>query len=443
MRVGSTPARKERLLVTLAVAGVVLLGFGMVLLVGGEAARRLPPSAGTALVDAGEVVAVVGVAFGCAAVAVRAVRRTGNGYAAGNAYPTGARYTAGHANTIRNGHPAGGVLQPTSIIAPSVRDRSQADSAEDAAAATDADAWSDPDDARWDRDGDRARSRLDDDDAGADRDGDTDRRSAGLDTTPRHRASHRRQSTRRSAWQAAGGNAARGAAARGHAARGDAAARRPSRPGPVANEPGHPRHGGQRSGAEPPAGATRDRASANRDGAARGHDGATRTRPAAEAGFGYRLRGSAVPFTSTAADRGERRDDVRATGRGPNANVDHLGDEAWGATPVEEFAEASDTAGDRWTGTAAPWAGDAAGPYEEAEPGPVAESDPAAEKAEKLERIRDLYLTLEAIGDDNVDKHFDTLSRRQHELISDYFRQSGIGFGADAAPAGDLPGADN
>ena len=54
---------------------------------------------------------------------------------------------------------------------------------------------------------------------------------------------------------------------------------------------------------------------------------------------------------------------------------------------------------------------------------------------EKLEKIKDLYLTVEAIGDDNVDKHFDELLQRQRELISDYFKETGIGSGkARVAP---------
>ncbi len=48
---------------------------------------------------------------------------------------------------------------------------------------------------------------------------------------------------------------------------------------------------------------------------------------------------------------------------------------------------------------------------------------------EKLERIKDLYLTVEAIGDNNVGKHFDELMQRQRELISDYFKETGIGSG--------------
>jgi hypothetical protein len=42
-----------------------------------------------------------------------------------------------------------------------------------------------------------------------------------------------------------------------------------------------------------------------------------------------------------------------------------------------------------------------------------------------LEMIRDFYATAEAIGDDNVDRHFDELRQRQRELISEYFKESG------------------
>ena len=59
--------------------------------------------------------------------------------------------------------------------------------------------------------------------------------------------------------------------------------------------------------------------------------------------------------------------------------------------------------------------------------------EPAYERARKLEQIKDLYLTAEAIGEANVDKHFDQLLAQQRELIGDYFRQSG--------PAGPTAGA--
>ena len=61
---------------------------------------------------------------------------------------------------------------------------------------------------------------------------------------------------------------------------------------------------------------------------------------------------------------------------------------------------------------------------------------------EKLEKIKDLYLTVEAIGDDNVGKHFDELMQRQRELISDYFKATGIGSGKSRVAQPD-PGRQN
>ena len=49
---------------------------------------------------------------------------------------------------------------------------------------------------------------------------------------------------------------------------------------------------------------------------------------------------------------------------------------------------------------------------------------PEQARARKLEQLKDLYLTAEAIGEQNVDKHFDQLLAQQRELISDYFSQS-------------------
>jgi Tat protein secretion system quality control protein TatD with DNase activity len=70
----------------------------------------------------------------------------------------------------------------------------------------------------------------------------------------------------------------------------------------------------------------------------------------------------------------------------------------------------------------------AAGPVEPAEP---------AEKlslaaAEKLDEIKDLLITAEAIGEVNLDRHFDRVSQRQRELIREFF---------DKAMPGSEPGA--
>jgi hypothetical protein len=60
------------------------------------------------------------------------------------------------------------------------------------------------------------------------------------------------------------------------------------------------------------------------------------------------------------------------------------------------------------------------------------DSDETADaRARKLERIKDFYLTAEAIGEHNVDKYFDQLLAQQRELISDYFGPS-----AAAQPTG-------
>jgi hypothetical protein len=61
--------------------------------------------------------------------------------------------------------------------------------------------------------------------------------------------------------------------------------------------------------------------------------------------------------------------------------------------------------------------------------------EPAHAQARKLEQIKDLYLTAEAIGEENVDKHFDQLLAQQRELISEYFRQSAAARHADGLPA--------
>jgi hypothetical protein len=66
-----------------------------------------------------------------------------------------------------------------------------------------------------------------------------------------------------------------------------------------------------------------------------------------------------------------------------------------------------------------------------------APAESAYDRARKLEQIKDLYLTAEAIGEANVDKHFDQLLAQQRELISDYFRQPGRdGSAGGAQPAG-------
>jgi hypothetical protein len=58
-----------------------------------------------------------------------------------------------------------------------------------------------------------------------------------------------------------------------------------------------------------------------------------------------------------------------------------------------------------------------------------------------LERIKDLYVTAEAIGERRLDKHFDQLLARQRQLISDYFTNQEFRGSAGAGPSAASPGA--
>ena len=62
------------------------------------------------------------------------------------------------------------------------------------------------------------------------------------------------------------------------------------------------------------------------------------------------------------------------------------------------------------------------------------ESTDEAARIRKLEQLKDLYVTAQAIGEQNVDKHFDQLMAQQRQLISDYFGQSGAAEPAVASP---------
>ena len=82
---------------------------------------------------------------------------------------------------------------------------------------------------------------------------------------------------------------------------------------------------------------------------------------------------------------------------------------------------------------AEPPAPDAAHPEEAPGTADDALQDTAHSPARKLEQIKDLYLTAEAIGEVNVDKHFDHLMTQQRELIGEYFKQSGAAMPAAQA----------
>jgi hypothetical protein len=74
-----------------------------------------------------------------------------------------------------------------------------------------------------------------------------------------------------------------------------------------------------------------------------------------------------------------------------------------------------------------------AAPADESAPDGDDPDDPGERHAQKLEQIKDFYLTAEAIGEKNVDKHFDQLLAQQRELISEYFKHSKQGAGSVSA----------
>jgi hypothetical protein len=139
------------------------------------------------------------------------------------------------------------------------------------------------------------------------------------------------------------------------------------------------------------------------------------------------------------------------SGAGQEPESPHAAEEARG--PFEPLVSSADPPGTvRHTAADAAGAadagdgrgtGDGSGGPDAAAGAPEADGlqDVAHAHARKLEQIKDLYLTAEAIGEANVDKHFDQLLSQQRELISEYFRQSsaakghGGPEGADAADA--------
>jgi hypothetical protein len=54
---------------------------------------------------------------------------------------------------------------------------------------------------------------------------------------------------------------------------------------------------------------------------------------------------------------------------------------------------------------------------------------PPAPAQAKLDQLKDLYLTAEAIGEDALVRHFEEVSGRQRDLIRQYFEQSACALG--------------
>jgi len=76
--------------------------------------------------------------------------------------------------------------------------------------------------------------------------------------------------------------------------------------------------------------------------------------------------------------------------------------------------------------------------------GQVAQDAEAAGRAAqaKLDQLKDLYLTAEAIGEDALVRHFDEVSQRQRDLIRDYFKQQGLRPSAVFRPPDEGPPQD-
>ena len=70
---------------------------------------------------------------------------------------------------------------------------------------------------------------------------------------------------------------------------------------------------------------------------------------------------------------------------------------------------------------------------------PVHAEPPSSDTQEKIEQIKDLYLTAEAIGEEAVGKHFEQLRQRQQSLIREFFDKAGLGSKGTPEPLGDDP----
>jgi hypothetical protein len=133
--------------------------------------------------------------------------------------------------------------------------------------------------------------------------------------------------------------------------------------------------------------------------------------------------------------------DLPVAGAGTDAPA-HLIEETRG--PFEPLVSSADPPGAAHRASAGPDATPetvrADQPPDAGDAGDAGPDDPRDEtvndRARKLEQIKDLYLTAEAIGEANVDKHFDRLLAQQRELISEYFRKPGsAGLEAAGGPA--------
>ena len=121
------------------------------------------------------------------------------------------------------------------------------------------------------------------------------------------------------------------------------------------------------------------------------------------------------------------RPDLQESARGPFEPARLAPADAAALAPAGSAAAVS-------AATAAPVSADTVpAPADTAQPAAPesAEKLPAA-AAEKLDEIKDLLITAEAIGEVNLDRHFDRVSQRQRELIREFFERAIPGDEPDA-----------
>jgi hypothetical protein len=97
------------------------------------------------------------------------------------------------------------------------------------------------------------------------------------------------------------------------------------------------------------------------------------------------------------------------------------------ASDVGSGDDASPTGGSSITGSVAPPGPD--------DPDDKPDHNMSEEALAKLDQIKDLLLTAEAIGEENLDRHFEQVSQRQRELIKEFFARSGPEVGASGPDA--------
>jgi hypothetical protein len=145
-----------------------------------------------------------------------------------------------------------------------------------------------------------------------------------------------------------------------------------------------------------------------------------RERPQPATSAGTRMRGPFEPANQlTPADADEP---------GGNEGL-AAAEESAGTTQTPAVAVASDSPSSSQPPSSLPSAAPASVPGK-----PMSQAARASmwsPTAAKMDQIKDLYLTAEAIGEDALDQHFQLVSERQRQLIREYFDEAVTGSNAD------------